>query len=101
MTQTTYDEMPRLISMRQPFEGNSVTAKQSGGEYYVVYSYDTPIAKFRGGDLVYFDNTQYSSTTSRIQNIIKDVTIPSLPDDLPRRRYETKDEVRLAQGGQY
>lgn len=62
--------MPFLIKRGLPFRGNSVTAiyKCIGG--YHIYSYDTLI--YRQEDN-YFNNKYYSRTTSRIQNIIKEV----------------------------
>jgi len=100
MTKTTYDAMPRLIRQRKPFEGNSVIAELSrDGDQYMIYSYNTLIARFdrtsardknrEDFPLVFFDNKQYSSTTSRLQNIIIDVV--GLRDNLDREVYQTGD----------
>lgn len=68
---TTYNEMQSNLDNCQTFKGNSVTAKTEDG-LYNVYSYVTLIFSFDIGkqEVVKFDNSFYSSTTSKIQNLI-------------------------------
>jgi hypothetical protein len=64
----------------EPINGNSVKASNNisiiaiGGVYrpYVITSYTTTIAMIIE-DFCLLNNTKYSRTTSRIQNIIKDM----------------------------
>lgn len=41
------------------------------GDTYSVFSYETLIAQWKGNALVFFDETKYSVTTSKLQNIIR------------------------------
>ena len=66
-----YSKIKEYIRDRVPFRGNSVYAILHGGEYEV-YSYDTLIYKVGYGD-EYFNTKKYSRTTSRLQNIIKEI----------------------------
>lgn len=68
---TTYREMKELLSTHAPFEGNSVHA--ISGIRYEVYSYETLIYRSGPGRLGYFDNSFYSMTTSKLQNMLIDV----------------------------
>jgi hypothetical protein len=75
--QTTYSGMAHKLETRQPFTGSSVganliTDKVTGDYEYQVFSYNTLIAKDTNGAL-WINPTKYSSTTSRIQNLIKKV----------------------------
>lgn len=103
MSKTTYDEIPMKIEMREPFEGSSASAERTDN-LYRVYSYDTLIATYEvikedvGLELVYFDYTQYSSTTTRLQNIIIDVEglYNGNPTMIPRERY-ARNSIELLQ----
>ncbi len=72
MIQTNYKEMKKKLENREPFVGNSVFAKMEN-EYYLVYSYNTMILKWdtKKNTQVYFNSAKYSSTTSRLQNMIR------------------------------
>ena len=64
---TTYKEMENKLRKYEEFEGNSVEAVYD--EYsnkYEVYSYNTRIYCNDG----YFDNSYYSTTTSKLQNML-------------------------------
>lgn len=74
--QATYREIPMLLKNREPFRSSSVTAVKSNirGEIrYTVYSYDTVMYEEFNGNCSYINKNYYSPTTSRIQNIIKQV----------------------------
>ena len=67
---TTYKEMKNELRAYSEFRGNSVQAFYD--EYsnkYEVYSYSTRIYCNDG----YFDNSYYSSTTSKLQNMLIEV----------------------------
>lgn len=69
---TPQREFPALIAARKPFRGNSVTAEKTQRGNYCVYSYDTLIAEWdNDGEMIHFDEKRYSSTTSKIQNLIR------------------------------
>ena len=66
----TYKDMPRALKNYEEFKGNSVSAYYD--EYfnkYEVYSYNIRIYCNDG----YFDNSYYSMTTSKLQNMLIDV----------------------------
>lgn len=65
---TDYKSMKWKLSNKQSFSGNSVTARYSNGTYEV-WSYDTLIFNDKG----YFSNRYYSTTTSKLQNMLIDV----------------------------
>ena len=69
---TTYEEMTELISNRKPFRGNSASAHYDGTEYQVI-SYDTIIASINWPERWRIDTRVYSKTTSRIQNIVREI----------------------------
>lgn len=73
MRYATYKEIPALLEWRVQFSGSSVTAIQEGKNIYNVYSYGTLILSARNGEVVYFDSGYYSRTTSRLQNILRQV----------------------------
>lgn len=77
MKKATYREIPALLKSRKPFEGNSVYAINrtlcNGSKDYSVYSYDTCIYEEYNGKCSYFDDSFYSRTTSRLQNILRSV----------------------------
>jgi hypothetical protein len=68
---TKYKDMENLLKNRKPFTGNSVTATKTEAEYKV-FSYNTLIYA-EGFGKVYFDDSYYSKTTSKLQNIIRRV----------------------------
>ena len=72
-TVPTYEEIPALISNRKPFRGHSASAQYDGTEYQVI-SYGIRIAQITIGrnDWWISPNT-YSKTTSRIQNIVREI----------------------------
>lgn len=72
MKKATYREIPALLEQRKPFDGNSC----HGFKYdncYEVWSYHTLMLKEVNNEVVYFDSDYYSHTTSRLQNIIRQV----------------------------
>ena len=71
-TVPTYEEIPALISNRTPFQGNSVSAHYDGTEYQVM-SYNTVIASINWPERWWHNLKTYSQTTSRIQNIVRDI----------------------------
>ena len=68
----TYEELPDIISNRVPFRGNSVSARYNGTEYQVM-SYNTIIASINWPERWWIDTRVYSKTTSRIQNIVREI----------------------------
>ena len=85
----TYEEMPAIISNRVPFRGNSVSARYDGTEYQVM-SYDTIIASINWPERWWINPKTYSKTTSRIQNIVREIDRVERNDILdkilPRKR---------------
>lgn len=65
---SNYREIPALLAARIPFEGNTMSARMGRNRSYVVYSYATEIARVEDG-VVTFNDTKYSRTTSRQQNL--------------------------------
>lgn len=75
MKKATYREIPALLKAHKTFEGNSVKAVKLPWAY-VVYSYETIIYQedYRAGfEPVYFNSKYYSRTTSKLQNILRQV----------------------------
>lgn len=72
--QANYREIEKYLERFKPFKGNSAYAIFKD-PYYIVYSYKTEILKYDTEDrkVVYFDDKKYSSTTSRLQNLIKKI----------------------------
>lgn len=68
-----YKTIETRLQNRQPFTGNSLRGYWDGvSGYYVVYSYNTLIAKiWDGGGPRWVSPDKYSVTTSRHQNLIK------------------------------
>lgn len=65
----SYRDIPRLLSKREQFEGNSMRAEWVGSTYHV-YSYATLIAISDPRDHTRYINEQhYSSTTARQQTL--------------------------------
>lgn len=69
MAKITEKEIKEKILNRQSFNGSSVKGVLNESDY-LVYSYDTII--YRESNK-YFDNIKYSSTTSKLQNILIDI----------------------------
>jgi hypothetical protein len=72
MKKADYKTIPELLRNKESFRGSSVNAYSSGWGY-MVYSYDTLIFSIDNNENIFFDSCKYSSTTSRLQNIINDV----------------------------
>ena len=70
MEYTAYRDIPSKLLAREDFRSNSVIGSREDGEYRV-YSYGTLIFVEKADGEVIFDNSFYSRTTSRIQNLIK------------------------------
>jgi hypothetical protein len=67
-----YRDIAQALARREGFTGNSMTARRDTSGNYVVWSYDTRILFVNpDGTLRYFDNRQYSQTTSRHQSMIR------------------------------
>ena len=74
MAVTTQKEFPDLIRSKTSFTGNSVRAETTHEGEYELFSYDTLIARWDvNRDLVFFNEAVYSSTTSKIQNLIRHI----------------------------
>lgn len=71
MRNANYRQIPALLSNRVPFTGNSSSARIDGQGNYHVYSYETLIATWHATGVTWLDARKYSTTTSRLQNIIK------------------------------
>ncbi len=67
---TALKNLTQFITSQEDFKGSSVTAQLIEG-VYTIKSYSTIIATFRGETLVWFDDTSYSSTTSKLQHLIR------------------------------
>jgi len=69
--QDNYRTIATKLANREPFNGNSLRAYWSGSDYRVV-SYSTMIAAYLADESkTYFNDTKYSVTTSRHQNLIR------------------------------
>ena len=68
----TYKDIPKLISNREAFRGNSVSARYDGTEYQVI-SYNTKVASINWPERWWISPETYSKTTSRIQNIVREI----------------------------
>ena len=71
MSYTSYQDMPRLLSRREPFTGNSASARWNSQGCYEVRSYATVIATYRTGEGWTIPDNYYSRTTSRLQNLVR------------------------------
>lgn len=73
LKRATYKDMKGLIPNCEPFYGNSASGIIDDNGIYIVNSYTTNIAKIdtKNKKVLYFDGDFYSSTTSKIQNIIR------------------------------
>jgi hypothetical protein len=72
MKKADYKAIPELLRDKESFTGSSVKAV-SNSWCYMVYSYDTLIFSIDNNENIFFNSCKYSSTTSKLQNIIKDV----------------------------
>ena len=91
MGYTSYRVMGDKIARREDFTGNRATGKHEGG-VYKVYSYSTLILELRdSADPLYFDNRQYSRTTSRLQGIIGRAL--DIPATIQRKVYSAGGRV--------
>ncbi len=77
MRKVTYSEIggpDGLLARRQPFYGSSMSAYQvdfADGQFYVVFSYQTPIGWLEERTRTYWINPQrFSVTTSRHQGLM-------------------------------
>lgn len=71
MSYATYRDIPYLISYREPFTGNSASARWTSSGVYEVLSYSTTIATYTPGTGWNVPDKHYSRTTSRIQNLVR------------------------------
>ena len=87
-TYTPYRDMQREVEQLQNIYGSSVRAVNTG-KTYTVLSYGTPILIYcmTTGETI-FDNSYYSKTTSKLQNLIKDAF--GLHDFKERKIYDFK-----------
>lgn len=89
MKKATYREIPALLEQRKAFTGNSVAASSitlsDGSKSYTVWSYDTVIYKEVKGDCIYFNGDYYSRTTSKLQNILRQVFSNEIADYKQRK----------------
>lgn len=74
---SNYREIPSCLTNREPFDGNSMSARYVANGAYVVYSYATEIARVPSTNglvhgpegSVVFNDRKYSRTTSRHQTL--------------------------------
>lgn len=71
MAYATYKDIPSHINWRKDFEGNSAKAETKSNGWYVIYSYNTIMAIVLPNRKAVVNESHYSPTTSRLQNIIK------------------------------
>ena len=66
---------------KKEFKANSITAFEFG-YIYVVLSYTKVIFRYDllNNKVTYFDNTKYSKTTSKLQNMLKELYRKELND---------------------
>ena len=77
-------QLPNHIHTHDTFKGGSVTASKEDA-LYNVYSYSTLIASFSGNTMMYFNDTSFSNTTSKLQHLIRaNYTIGTLKIDAPK-----------------
>jgi hypothetical protein len=91
---TTYNEMPTALKNKERIKGNSVTAYyDSVNHRYMVDSYATRIFEIKGQMVEYFDNTFYSITTSKLQNMLIDTFKLGLAKKRDDKKYNWKIEL--------
>lgn len=64
-------DIPRYINDQREFISGSVRGCFAPGGVYEVWSYNTRILKVIGTQVIDFDSSTYSKTTTRLQNLIK------------------------------
>lgn len=67
---TALNKLTNYIHTQEDFKGSSVTAQKEGA-LYNVYSYSTLIASFSGNTMMYFNDSSFSNTTSKLQHLIR------------------------------
>lgn len=72
MKRIAYKDLYMNLLLLNEFKCASITAKYDNNKY-IVKSYTTPILIIENEDIVMFDETKYSRTTSKLQNKIRDV----------------------------
>jgi hypothetical protein len=69
--QDNYKTIESKLRNREPFNGNSLRAYWAGSDYRVI-SYSTMIAAYLADESkTYINDTKYSVTTSRHQNLVR------------------------------
>lgn len=71
MSLATYATIPALLATKTRFNHASCHAYTEASGNYVVYSYGTLIAGIMPDGTKHLSETKYSTTTSRLQNIIR------------------------------
>jgi hypothetical protein len=84
-----------LLARREPFQGNSMSARLEPDGAYVVTSYRTDIAWAAGDDVVITDQ-RYSTTTTRHTNMCRAWLVPE-SEARERMRREGERRAELAQ----
>lgn len=96
-TYTPYRDMQAKLEQLQAFQGRSTTAVTADG-FYIVRSYNTPILILcTTTGRATFDNSYYSITTTKIQNLIKDAF--GLHDCQERTIHSVKIQILSIHGG--
>lgn len=67
MPYSNYKQIAIAIKNREVFKGNSAWSYNSGVYGYTIYSYNTAIYSDKSG----LNSTNYSRTTSKLQNLIR------------------------------
>lgn len=94
---TPYSDMQEKLEQCQAFRGRSTTAVTADG-FYIVSSYDTPILILcTTTGRATFDNSYYSTTTTKIQNLIKDAF--GFQDCTERTIHSVKMQILSIHGG--
>ena len=65
-----YKTIATKLANREPFRGNTMTGVYVG-EVYKIYSYSTLIAEIGNMGNMLINDTKYSVTTSKHQNLIR------------------------------
>lgn len=73
MSYTPCHAIPCKLNCREPFTGNSASARWTDSGVYEVLSYATVIATYSPGDGWNVPDKHYSRTTSRLQNIVRKI----------------------------
>lgn len=86
MAQANYRQIEKLLATRTPFNGNSSHAYLDSDNVYRVFSYSTLVAVYGDAETcqemfdkgwfttpnpIWVSDVKYSSTTSRLQNLIR------------------------------